>query len=425
MNNKMNCEIVKDLLPSYIDKLTSEETTKAVTKHLDECESCRAIYRGMTSSEPPIAEQPQIDYLKKVRNSRRRIRNIAIIAGCAVLMLGIAAAVIAGYSNNKAKADAQTITELEETKEELQNQIELPTVLYDAETKALVITGTDRYDEIEIPDAAEEAKTLDVQDDEFHLSAYIPLLRNGDEPLKTYLPAYINRTDKSIRFVRSYLKENAKSTYPKDLSDKMVEISIRDDSRLAYRNMQDRILLNLNDFYWHREELYLLTLMQTDHIGWAQFGYAWYLGSCVNPYSELTNTTKIDPNDSSLPYYNLCLNAGIDFNQFTAADYRKMNDAISRICIERGLTGWGTAYESLPLSKTSLYAGKTGSIHQDVLMSVCSATSFIARLDDLYGFEAVSAFCFGQKTFDESFGTDFNTAFDAWQAWIIETYPMD
>ena len=64
MKNKLDCEIVKDLLPSYIDKLTSEKTTEAVTEHLGECENCRVIYREMTNTEPPMAEQPQIDYLK-------------------------------------------------------------------------------------------------------------------------------------------------------------------------------------------------------------------------------------------------------------------------------------------------------------------------------------------------------------------------
>ena len=27
------------------------------------------------------------------------------------------------------------------------------------------------------------------------------------------------------------------------------------------------------------------------------------------------------------------------------------------------------------------------------------------------------------KTFDEAFGIDFQTAYDAWRTWIIQTYP--
>ena len=117
MKSKLDCEIVRDLLPTYIDRLTSEKTTEAVIAHLSECESCRAVYRDMTNSEPLIAEQPEIDYLKKVRNSRRRIRNIAIIAACGLLAAGVAAFTIAKYAQKKSAQDAQTISALEDRSE--------------------------------------------------------------------------------------------------------------------------------------------------------------------------------------------------------------------------------------------------------------------------------------------------------------------
>ena len=429
MKNKLSCEIVQDLLPSYIDQLTAKGTTEAVTEHLSECEACRAVYRSMTNNEPPMAEQKEIDYLKKVRNSRRRIRNVAIIAGCAVLALGVAAIVIVKTAQKQAKADAETISTLLETTEDLQEQtevlqeqIDLPTVIYDAETRALVITGTDRYDEMVIPDEAEKAQTLDVQDDEFHMSVYIPLLKNGTEPLKTYLPAYIDRTDRSIRFLRSYLKENAADAYPSDRADQMVEISIRNDNRPAFRNEEDRILLNLDDYYWHRDAFYLFALMDAGRIGWEQLGYAWYVGAAIDPYSELVLITSFD---DTIPYYELCVNAGVDFDHLTSTDQRTISDAIARIIIDRGLTGWGTPYESYALSRTKPYMGNAEKILQDIRMSVLSASSFVAWLDRQYGFEPLTAFCFGQKTFDEAFGTDFDTAFSAWNEWIMETYPMD
>ena len=33
----MKCEVVRDLLPLYIDKLTSEESNKEIEKHLKNC----------------------------------------------------------------------------------------------------------------------------------------------------------------------------------------------------------------------------------------------------------------------------------------------------------------------------------------------------------------------------------------------------
>ncbi|MBR6678345.1 MAG: zf-HC2 domain-containing protein, partial [Oscillospiraceae bacterium] len=52
----MKCEIIKDLLPSYIDELTSEVSNEAVEQHLSECESCRSYYEQMKQQEPGILE---------------------------------------------------------------------------------------------------------------------------------------------------------------------------------------------------------------------------------------------------------------------------------------------------------------------------------------------------------------------------------
>lgn len=46
----LECDIVQDLLPLYLDKKTSEETDKFVEKHLWECETCGQVYEVMNSS---------------------------------------------------------------------------------------------------------------------------------------------------------------------------------------------------------------------------------------------------------------------------------------------------------------------------------------------------------------------------------------
>ena len=38
---KVNCSIIKDLLPLYADGVLSQETAQAVKDHLETCESCR------------------------------------------------------------------------------------------------------------------------------------------------------------------------------------------------------------------------------------------------------------------------------------------------------------------------------------------------------------------------------------------------
>lgn len=43
----MNCNIIRDLMPLYIDKCCSEESSKEVEKHLDECRECKEIFDAM------------------------------------------------------------------------------------------------------------------------------------------------------------------------------------------------------------------------------------------------------------------------------------------------------------------------------------------------------------------------------------------
>ena len=86
----MNCYIVKDLLPMYVDKLVSEETKTDMQKHLENCAECGAIYERMTapleSSTPMANNKRRINFLKKVK---RNIWGRAAAVLCvAVLLLG-------------------------------------------------------------------------------------------------------------------------------------------------------------------------------------------------------------------------------------------------------------------------------------------------------------------------------------------------
>ena len=47
MKTDLPCGIVADLLPSYVDGLTGQESNDAVAAHLAHCELCRARYEAM------------------------------------------------------------------------------------------------------------------------------------------------------------------------------------------------------------------------------------------------------------------------------------------------------------------------------------------------------------------------------------------
>lgn len=95
MSHKIPCEIIRDLMPLYVDGLTSEATDWEVKGHLEECEPCRLVYERMKQEVKGEGAAPQeggngIDYLKKVR--KRNIRNV--VAGAAAVFLVMTAALV-------------------------------------------------------------------------------------------------------------------------------------------------------------------------------------------------------------------------------------------------------------------------------------------------------------------------------------------
>lgn len=56
MKNDLTCEVVQDLLPSYVDHLTSDVTNTAIETHIRECADCRRILSDMQTPEPVPAQ---------------------------------------------------------------------------------------------------------------------------------------------------------------------------------------------------------------------------------------------------------------------------------------------------------------------------------------------------------------------------------
>ena len=76
MNNK-ECDIIKDLLPSYVDNICSDASTEWIEAHLAECEECREVAEVMKHTEisAMMLEQEQLEAGRKVvrKNLRRSV----------------------------------------------------------------------------------------------------------------------------------------------------------------------------------------------------------------------------------------------------------------------------------------------------------------------------------------------------------------
>lgn len=58
MEHKLDCCVVRDLLPAYLEGLTEEETTRQVEAHLEECPECRRAPGGY-AGQPAGGAGPQ------------------------------------------------------------------------------------------------------------------------------------------------------------------------------------------------------------------------------------------------------------------------------------------------------------------------------------------------------------------------------
>ena len=77
--SKITCEMIQDLLPSYIDELTSDITNREIEAHMKECERCKKVLEQMRTPdmESSEKERKEIDFLKKTKKNIREILSFA------------------------------------------------------------------------------------------------------------------------------------------------------------------------------------------------------------------------------------------------------------------------------------------------------------------------------------------------------------
>ena len=70
--HRLDCCVVRDLLPSYIEELTEKETAAQVKEHLEGCPDCRGVEEGMRSRLSAVerAPKPSLNFLKRVKRTR-------------------------------------------------------------------------------------------------------------------------------------------------------------------------------------------------------------------------------------------------------------------------------------------------------------------------------------------------------------------
>ena len=85
----MNCNVIRDLLPLYMDECCSEESAKLVAEHLENCDSCRKVYQLMGKScAAPEEHKPVV--LRRVSDWKASLlQSVMLFLSFAVITLGV------------------------------------------------------------------------------------------------------------------------------------------------------------------------------------------------------------------------------------------------------------------------------------------------------------------------------------------------
>lgn len=83
----MKCEIIRDLLPSYLDGLTSEASNQEILAHMEGCEACREILQEMQAEESNGIEEGEKKKIHPFRelNQRMKMTILAVVMACVAL----------------------------------------------------------------------------------------------------------------------------------------------------------------------------------------------------------------------------------------------------------------------------------------------------------------------------------------------------
>lgn len=236
MAKKLECEIVQDLLPNYVENLTSEYTSERVKEHLDECPPCQSIYE-MMKEEPLEQVQQNVEEAKKLRWYMKKFKVMNWLIG------GMVAVVIyAGFQFAYYQLTYGVITTVKS------NQVDF-TELYELENGWIFLTlrttdlkrnsgfGTNLYlndltfsiSRTLIPEKAEESDTFDLTSQTFVIDPESGLFVNYSKGKHL-----INAPELSVlEYVKSYW-------YRSTLKQQKEKI---DEIYFQGRNEDDRVLI--------------------------------------------------------------------------------------------------------------------------------------------------------------------------------------
>lgn len=86
----MDCNVVRDLIPLYIDNCCSGESAKLVREHIETCKECRNVYENMKiPCEKPLSAPPVCGRINEWKASV--MQSLLLFFSFALITVGVAA----------------------------------------------------------------------------------------------------------------------------------------------------------------------------------------------------------------------------------------------------------------------------------------------------------------------------------------------
>lgn len=100
---KLNCNVIKDLLPLYADQICSEESRGLVEEHLTDCTDCSALLRQMRSEEMENSlETEAVDVLHRQAKLFKRKSAVIGAAIAGIFMIPVLVCLIVNLATGAA-----------------------------------------------------------------------------------------------------------------------------------------------------------------------------------------------------------------------------------------------------------------------------------------------------------------------------------
>lgn len=101
-----DCELVKDLLPNYVDNLTSQESNEFIESHISECAECKLLLDEMKKSsvsDEKVNSKKFVNFAKKYNKKLKILKFIVLLILAIILFHLIRNLIIVAPLMNKRK----------------------------------------------------------------------------------------------------------------------------------------------------------------------------------------------------------------------------------------------------------------------------------------------------------------------------------